>query len=114
MHELSIAISILEVAAQEAQKHGDVRVRAVHLKLGQLSGVAKEALVSAFGIARESWPWSDAELLVEETPVRIRCFHCRADQPIVSMQEFVCSACGTASANIVQGRELDVVALEIE
>ena len=43
MHELSIALSILDLAAEEAGRRGG-RVVAVHLKLGPLSGVVKEAL----------------------------------------------------------------------
>lgn len=114
MHELSIALSILDAAAEEAARHGAGRVRAVHLKLGLLSGVVKEALVSAFEMARADSPLAEAELRIEETPIRIRCPRCRADRPIVSVQEFVCADCGAASAEVTQGRELEVVALEIE
>ena len=53
MHELSIALSILDVAAEEAERQGGGRVVAVHLKLGPLSGVVKEALLSAYELARE-------------------------------------------------------------
>jgi hydrogenase nickel incorporation protein HypA/HybF len=114
MHELSIALSILDAAGEEAHKHGDVRVRAVHLKLGPLAGVVKEALVSAFEMARADTPLADADLVIEDIPVRIRCSQCRADRPIVSLQEFACAECGTASADVVQGRELELVALEVE
>ena len=45
MHELSIALALVEMAAEEAERHG-ARVVAVHLRLGPLSGVVKEALLS--------------------------------------------------------------------
>ena len=38
MHELSIAMSIVEMAEEEAAKRR-VQVTAIHLKLGALSGV---------------------------------------------------------------------------
>ena len=41
MHELSIAMSILDVAEEEAERQGGARVVAVHLKLGPLSGVVQ-------------------------------------------------------------------------
>jgi hydrogenase nickel incorporation protein HypA/HybF len=88
-------------------------VRAVHLRLGPLAGVITEALVSAFALARLETPLAEAELVVEEVPIRIRCPRCQADRPVVSMQEFACRECGVASADVVQGRELEVVALEI-
>jgi hydrogenase nickel incorporation protein HypA/HybF len=114
MHELSIALCILDVAAEKAEQCGSARVRAIHLKLGELSGVIKQALNSAYTLAREHSALVDAELLIEEVPIRIHCPHCQADRPIVSMQDFVCAECGTASADVRQGRELEVVALEIE
>ena len=48
MHELSIAMSIVEMAEEEAEQRG-AQVNAVHLKLGALAGVVKGALFS--GIA---------------------------------------------------------------
>jgi hydrogenase nickel incorporation protein HypA/HybF len=114
MHELSIALSILDVAAEEAAKQAGARVRAVHLRLGLLSGVVQRALLSAFEMAREDSPLVGAELIVEEVPIRIRCPRCQAERPVVSIQELVCSECGAASAEVTQGRELEVVALEIE
>ena len=43
MHELSIAMSIVELAEEEAERRG-VQVEAVHLKLGALSGVLRNGL----------------------------------------------------------------------
>ena len=50
MHELSIALSIVELAEEEAERRG-VQVNAVHLKLGALSGVVKDALLSCYEMA---------------------------------------------------------------
>jgi len=47
MHELSIAMSIVELAEEEAERRG-VRIDVVHLKLGALSVVVKEALLSCY------------------------------------------------------------------
>src|ERR1043165_7583951 len=108
MHELSIALSILDVAAEEAAKHSGAHVRAIHLRLGLLSGVVKRALLSAFEMAREESSLAEGELIIEEVPIRIRCPGCQAERPIVSMQEFVCAECGAASAEVTQGRELGI------
>ena len=53
MHELSIAMSIIEGASQEALKRGGAQVHAVHLKLGALSGVVKDAPLFSYGLACE-------------------------------------------------------------
>lgn len=114
MHELSVALSILDVAAEEALRQGPGRIVAIHLKLGLLAGVVPEALRSAFDLARETVPFKEVELVLDEVSVAVWCSACAAERPVKSIQEMCCSVCGTPSAEVVRGRELDVVALEIE
>src|SRR3954451_16887698 len=113
MHELSIALSILDLVAEEAERQGG-RVAAVHLKLGPLSGVVKDALVSAYDLAREGTPLAQSELVVEEVPVITYCPACAVEHAPRSVQELCCPACGGPTPEAVSGRELEVVALEIE
>ncbi len=113
MHELSIALAVLDVAAAEACRHRG-RVVAVHLRLGPLSGVVKEALVSAYDLAREGTPLSAAELVVEEAPLVAWCPACAANRTPPSVLPMCCPVCGTPMPEVVAGRELEVVALEIE
>jgi hydrogenase nickel incorporation protein HypA/HybF len=68
MHELSIATSIVEIASEEAVRQGGARVAAVHLKLGTLSGVVREALLFSWDLACEETPIAGAELAIEEAP----------------------------------------------
>jgi hydrogenase nickel incorporation protein HypA/HybF len=114
MHELSIALSILDVAAEEAQRRGHARVAAVHLKLGPLSGVVKEALLSAYELAREGSPLEAARLVIAETPVVAYCPTCAAERAVVSVQCLCCATCGTPTPEVAGGRELEIVALEVE
>ena len=51
MHELSIANSLVESVAEAAQQAGAARVVAVHLRLGALSGVERDALEFCYDIA---------------------------------------------------------------
>ncbi|HTR66028.1 MAG TPA: hydrogenase maturation nickel metallochaperone HypA [Terriglobales bacterium] len=113
MHELSIALSIVELAEEEAERRG-VEIEAVHLKLGALSGVVKEALLSCYELACEQTPLQGSRLIVEDVPVMIFCLHCQARRPLQSIQLFSCPECGTPASEIVQGKELEVVALEIK
>lgn len=113
MHELSIAMSIVEMAEEEAERQGG-QVSAVHLKLGALSGVVKEALLSSYQMACEDTPLKGSRLIVEEVPIVVFCIPCRARRGLTSAQLFCCPECGTPSSDIVQGKELEVVALEIQ
>lgn len=114
MHELSIALSIIEGASQEALNRGGAQVYAVHLKLGALSGVVKEALLFSYGVASHGTMLAGSQLVIEDVPVVIYCSECQAEQRLESIQRFCCPVCGTFSSEVVRGRELEFVAMEIE
>ncbi len=113
MHELSIAMGIVEAAQDEAHKRG-VRVSAVHLRLGALSGVVKDALLFSYEVACQDTPLQGSKLIVEDVPVAVFCSQCQKEQVLASVQSFACPACGTPTMNILRGKELEVYALEVE
>ena len=114
MHELSIAMSIVEVAEEEAERQGGLRVDAVHLRLGPLSGVLKESLLSCYGLACENTPLEGSRLVIEEVPVVVYCPNCDQHRHVPSVQWFYCPECKTPTPDVVQGKELEVVALEMQ
>lgn len=113
MHELSIALSIIEGVEEEMARRQDAQVVAVHLKLGPLSGVVKEALLFSYGLACEGTRLEGSKLEIEEIPVVLFCPNCRREQPAWSMQRLCCAICDTPSADIRKGSELEVFALEL-
>jgi hydrogenase nickel incorporation protein HypA/HybF len=114
MHELSIAMNVLDLAIAEMKRHGCLRVHQIHLRVGPLSGVVKDALESAFGLAREGSVFANTELEIEETPILLKCPVCGINKPAVSIQKLCCADCGSPGAEVVSGRELELVALEIQ
>ncbi len=112
MHELSVAMSLLDAVEEAAERHSG-RVQAIHLKLGLLSGVVKEALLSAFEMARDGTTLEDVQLLIEEVPVVVYCPTCRAQRRIASVQWFCCPTCDSPTSEVVQGKELELVGLEM-
>jgi hydrogenase nickel incorporation protein HypA/HybF len=113
MHELSIAMGIVEMAEEEMANRNNAHVYAVHLRLGCFSGVVKEALLSSYEIACTSGPLEGSQLLIEDVPVEIYCTHCQAPRAVVSIQQLHCAECGTPSADVVHGKEIEVTFLEI-
>ena len=114
MHELSIALSLLEVAEEEIQKHsGMSRVTAVHLRIGPLSGIVKESLISAYELACERTPFEGSRLVIEEMAITIFCQKCNGERAVHSVQEICCVECNTPAMDIVHGRELLLSALEL-
>jgi hydrogenase nickel incorporation protein HypA/HybF len=113
MHELSIAMSVIEGAAEEALRHGAVKVNAVRLRLGPLSGVAKDALVFAYEVACEGTALEGSCLVIEEVPVTVFCPSCEVERALASIQRMCCPVCGALTPHVAQGREVELVALEI-
>ena len=112
MHELSIAASIVDLAQEEAEGRG-VRVLAVHLKLGPLAGVVRDALLGSYSIAAAGTPLEHSRLVIEEVPVVMFCAQCRCRRTLRSVQLLRCPECGEAASEILQGAELQVSALEV-
>ncbi|HXJ90826.1 MAG TPA: hydrogenase maturation nickel metallochaperone HypA [Candidatus Binatia bacterium] len=113
MHELSIAMGIVEAAAEEA-KQRKVQVSAVHLRLGALSGVVKDALLFSYEVACQDTPLQGSRLLIEEVPVAVFCPQCKDKRVLASVQSFTCPECGAPAGQVLQGKELEVFALEVE
>ncbi len=113
MHELSIAMGIVDAATDEAKQRG-VSVSAVHLRLGALSGVVKDALLFSYEVACQDTPLQGSRLLIEEIPVAVFCPRCKEKRVLESVQFFTCPECGTPSGEVLQGKELEIFALEVD
>src|SRR6185436_3887078 len=113
MHELSIAMSILEGVGEEMRRHNGAQVEAIHIRVGPLSGVVKEALLSAYELAREQTPFANSRLIFEDVPIVVFCTHCQAERPVQSIQHLYCAECDTPASEVVRGRELELTALEL-
>lgn len=114
MHELSIAMSIVEMAEEESESRGGVRIGAVHLKLGKLAGVVKDALLSSYELACEGTGLQGSRLMIEEIPIEGYCPKCQTPRILDSPQWFVCPECQSPISEVIHGRELQVFALEIQ
>jgi hydrogenase nickel incorporation protein HypA/HybF len=114
MHELSIAISIVEMAEEESARRGGVVVKAVHLKLGALAGLVKESLLSSYEIACEGTGLQASRLVIEDVPIVVYCPNCQGPRPLDSVQRFICPECSSVVSEVLEGRELQVFALELQ
>jgi len=113
MHELSIAMNLVEMATEKAAGLGDVQVEALHLRLGPLSGVVKEALVFSFDLAAAGTPIAGARLKIEDVPLTVVCPSCARERELPSVQRLRCPVCDTPTPRVVRGKELELAALEI-
>ncbi len=113
MHELSIVLSLLDEIGDETSARGLEKVEIVHLKVGVFSGVDPGALLFAWGMACEGTPFEHAKLAIETVPLVVFCAVCGQPGAPPSLYQICCPVCGTPSATIVSGRELELVSLEL-
>jgi hydrogenase nickel incorporation protein HypA/HybF len=114
VHELSIAMSLVEIASEQAAEIGGPRIEAVHVRLGALAGVVEEALRFSFDAAARGTPVDGARLVVEGVPVAILCAGCGAERVLDEPLRFRCPVCGAPAADVIRGREIELTALEVE
>ena len=114
MHELSIALSVLDIVKSAAADAGLSRVDTVRLRIGRATGVLPEALHFAFDCSKAGTPAAGAALEIEEVPIGGHCGTCGRD--FISPEPYVlaCPLCGGGAFRITTGDELAVLDLEGE
>lgn len=113
MHELSIALSIVDGVLEEAERLGAAQVDAVHLRVGRLSGVDKDALLFSYGVACQETALARSRLVIEDVEVAIFCPACSAERNTQSFPILTCEACGAVAQRVVHGEELEIAGLEV-
>ncbi|MDB1088538.1 hydrogenase maturation nickel metallochaperone HypA [Streptomyces sp. ACA25] len=113
MHELSIAVAVIERAEDTAREHGATGVESVRLRVGALAGVVAESLRFAFEVAREDTALHGARLLIEEVPARARCTACPAEFAVGTPPELWCPRCDSPATELLSGRELELTEVDL-
>ena len=113
MHEMGIALQIIEIATESIPADlKDTKVARINLKVGKFSAVVPESLRFCFEVASKETALEGAELVIEEIPVVARCRDC-ATEWTISEPVFACQNCESGNFEILSGRELDIESIEI-
>jgi hydrogenase nickel incorporation protein HypA/HybF len=113
MHEMGIALQIIEIATASLPVDlGAARVAKVNLKVGKLAAVVPESLRFCFNVAAKDTLLKDAVLAIQEIPVVARCKDCQA-QWTINEPVFICKTCQSGALEILSGRELDIESIEV-
>lgn len=112
MHELSIAIRIVESVTEALTHEPDATVDAVRIRVGALSNVVPEALRFAWGETTRGTRLDGARLDIEEVAAAAWCATCNAERELPGFA-MKCPVCGSPTPQVVRGRELDILSLEL-
>jgi hydrogenase nickel incorporation protein HypA/HybF len=114
MHEMGLALQIVEIAkASLPAELAEARVQRVNLKVGKMAAVVPESLRFCFEVITRNTALEGAELYMEEVPVVARCRACGHEWTL-SGPVFRCPACDSGNIEMLSGRELDIVSIEVE
>lgn len=111
MHEMSLAMAVVDQVGQAAAENGATSVTAVRLQVGELAGVVSGALHFSFSLACAGTVLEGAELLTEDVPGRARCAPCDNRWDTGMPPQLCCPGCG-AAAELLSGRELQITGVQ--
>jgi len=113
MHELSIAISIIELAEEEAKKANAISISKIEVEIGTMAGVEIDALQFCWDSAIEGTMAGSAELIIHSIPGEAHCLECGKDFPI---EHFFaeCPNCKSFRYQVTKGKELRVSSLMVD
>ena len=113
MHELSIAASIVDYAAEFASEHQATSISRIEIEVGQLSGVIIESLGFAMEEAVKGSVLEKAEVVITEVAGRSRCNRCQTEFDNPGWYT-PCPNCMAMDAEITSGKELLIRSVVIE
>ena len=113
MHEMGIAMDILRIVQESIpDEMTDAKVQRVNLRVGKFSAIVPDSLRFCFNVVAANTVAEGAELAVEEVPVVARCNDCNHAWTIEDAV-FVCPKCKGGRIDMLSGRELDIVSIEL-
>jgi len=113
MHELGIAMRIAEIATRVAIQEGVKKVHAVHVEVGELTGIVPDALLFSFESAIKKSFLENARLKINLIPASAKCNTC---QTVFRPEGFFsfCPACEAVDCEIFTGKELFIKSIVSE
>lgn len=113
MHELSIALSIIDIAKSEAEKAEALVIKEIEIDVGTLSGIEFESLEFSFSAVTKNTGMEKTVFIINKIMARSECLDCHALFDVQYVFDS-CPECRGFNTILVQGKELKVKSLLIE
>jgi hydrogenase nickel incorporation protein HypA/HybF len=113
MHELSIAVELIQTVEDAARQANAARVSRVSIDLGALSGVEADALQFAYDVATARTLLEGSILDITAVPIQVTCSACGTVTTLPIHVPLVCGACGRSAVPVTQGKELLISCVEV-
>ena len=113
MHELAICQSLMDQVESIALERNVQNVTSIVVGMGPLSGVEAQLLKNAYSVASAGTVAEDAELIIENLPVRVKCNQCGSESEVMP-NKLTCNKCGNWRTTLISGDELLLMRVEME
>ncbi len=113
MHELSIAMNVIEIADEYASKANATVVKEIEIEVGELSGVVLDALEFAMEVAVRNTILEQATCHYIRIPGMARCRECGHEFKTGNLHT-PCPKCNSFEQELISGRELRVKSLMVD
>ena len=113
MHELSIAMNIMNIATDALKNENLQVIKEIEIDVGTQSGVVIDSLRFAFEMTVKDTVNKNVRLTINEIQAKAKCRHC---EEVFIIEDFFspCPKCGSFESGIIQGKELKVKSLYLD
>lgn len=108
MHELAITQSVVDMVVERTAGR---QVSLVRLEVGGLSGVVPDAMEFCYELLISGTPLEGSTLVIDQTRGAAHCRSCGRDFALRDL--ILLCPCGSAEVDVVAGRELKVLSVEL-
>lgn len=113
MHELSLALEVIDLASREAEKNGVSEILEMEIEVGTLSGVEADIFHSALEMIVKNTLLENTLIKINRTPAIGLCNECNKE---FEMQERMatCPVCHCFPIEIKGGQDFRVISILAE
>lgn len=113
MHEMSLAMNIVDLAVSKAQSEGSQKINQIEIEIGSLAGVMIDSLEFCFEAASKETIAEGADFKIIEVQGKGHCQGCDFSFAVDSLIA-QCHKCNEYCVVITQGKELRVVSITVD
>lgn len=112
MHEMSLAMSVAEIAERTMVSYPRKRLTAIELTVGEMAGVEMQSFRTALDAVIRTSQWPDASVEINLLPAESCCINCGCRFHPKAIYS-ACPKCGNGACSIIAGTEFRVDALRM-
>lgn len=113
MHEMSIALNIIDLIKEEVKKNYASVVKEFEVEVGSVSGVEIEALKFALEIAVKDTFMEKTKQTITPVAATALCLECNKDFSLSWFYE-PCPFCNAINIKIIKGKELKIKSITVD